>query len=109
LLATLWLGPPAPVGFGDEVEVAHQDLVAVGERPGHLPVEDQEVRHEPGLHALPIDPVIGGERRHLAQDRGPLEVVQDPPTLSEAGSSTWYFTSRMRAVLSARSIPSRAA
>ena len=66
----------AAVGVGDEIEVADQDLVAVGERARHLPVEDQEVRDEPGLDALAVDPVVGGQRRDLAQDRGPLEIVE---------------------------------
>ena len=42
----------------------------------HLVVEDQQVGDQPGLEAFAIDPVIGGERRDRAQDRGPLEIVE---------------------------------
>ena len=56
--------------------MAHEKLVAVRERARHLPVEDQEIGDEPGLDALPVDPMVGGERRDLAQDGRPLEVVE---------------------------------
>ena len=40
------------------------------------------------LHGLPINPVIGGEGRDRAQDRGPSEIISGlGPTFSMAGSS----------------------
>ena len=66
---------PAVVA-GDAVEVLHQILVAACERARHLLVEDEQVGDQPGLEALAIDPVIGGERRDRAQDARPLVIVE---------------------------------
>ena len=66
------------VGARDVVEMLDEVRVAARERARHLVVEDQQVGDQPRLQALAIDPVIGGERRDRAQDRGPLEIVERP-------------------------------
>src|SRR5262249_51851058 len=70
--------PLAAISAGDVVEVDHQVLVAAGERARHLIAQYEQVGDQPRLHALAIDPVIGGERRDRAQDRRPLEIVERP-------------------------------
>src|SRR5262249_25546071 len=64
------------VGARHLIEVAHHVVVAAGERARHLRVEDQEIGDQPRLETLAIDPMIGGERRYRAQDRGPLEIIE---------------------------------
>ena len=66
----------AAIGAGDVVEIEHEVLVAARERARHLVPQDQQVGDQPRLDALAIDPVIGGERRHRAQDRRPLEIIE---------------------------------
>ena len=64
------------VGLSDRIEKLHDIVVAGDERARHLDPQDQQVGDEPGLETLAIDPMIGGERRDRAQDRGPLEIVK---------------------------------
>src|SRR5581483_2544208 len=59
------------IGDADLVEVAHEVAVAAGERTRQRVVEDQQIRDQPWFQRFAIDPVIGGQRRHRAQDRGP--------------------------------------
>ena len=66
----------AAIGASDVIEVLHHITVAARERARHLVLEDEQVRDQPGLHALPINPMVGGERRDRAQDRRPLEIVE---------------------------------
>ena len=66
----------AAIGLRDVVEVLHQIAVAARERARHLVLEDEQVGDQPRLDALPVDPVIGGQRRDRAQDRRPLEIVE---------------------------------
>src|SRR5262249_6799704 len=75
--ARMALGRPlAAVGAGDVVEVDDEILVAARERSRHFIAQDQQVGDQPRLHALTIDPVIGGQRRYRAQDRRPLKIVE---------------------------------
>src|SRR5262245_5852743 len=66
----------AAIGAGDVVEIEHEVLVAARERARHLIAQDEEIGDQPGLDALAVDPVVGGERRDRAQDRRPLEIVE---------------------------------
>src|SRR5262245_28424683 len=87
-----------------ELDESSDDLLIAGpERARHLPVEDQVVGNAPGLVALAINPPIAAVGRHGAQDGRPLRAVDLSPTSSFCGRRTEYLTSRMRAVLSARS------
>ncbi len=78
-------GAGRAIGLGQHVQVAPRHLVAAGQRARHLGVQDQQVRHQPGLHPVAIDPVIGGQGRDLAQDGGPLEVIQSAADLLPLG------------------------
>src|SRR6185369_4632135 len=69
-------GALAAIGDADLVEIAHEVAVAARERPRQRVVQDQEVGDQPRFQRLAVDPVIGGQRRNRAQDRGPLIVVQ---------------------------------
>src|SRR5690606_2040398 len=51
------------VGSGQLVEVTVDAAVAGGERARHVLLEDEQVRHEPRLHAVAIDPAIARQRR----------------------------------------------
>src|SRR5436305_489279 len=65
-----------PIGNPDLVEIADEIAIAARQRPRQRVVEDQEIRDQPWLQGLAIDPVIGGQRRDRAQDRGPLVEVE---------------------------------
>ena len=69
-------GALAAIGDADLVEIAHEVAVAARQRARQRVVEDEEVSDQPGFQRLAIDPVIGRQRRHRAQDRGPLVVIQ---------------------------------
>ena len=83
--------------------MTHEDFVAIGEGAGHLPVEDEKIGHEPGFHAFAVDPMIGGQGGHLAQDGSPLKIVERTSDALGCRQKELVFTSRIRAVLSARS------
>src|ERR1700730_14966145 len=68
----------AAIGAADCVEEMDDIVVAGDERARHFLFEDQKIGDQPWLHALAIDPMIGGERRDRSQDRGPLEIVERP-------------------------------
>src|ERR1700737_3590894 len=69
-------GALAAIGDADLVEIAYQIAVTAGQRTRQRIVEDQEIRDQPRLQRLPIDPVVGGQRRDRAQDRGPLIIIE---------------------------------
>src|SRR5262249_4655647 len=56
----------AAIGARDMIQIDHEILVAARQRTRHFIAQDQEVGDEPRLHALPIDPVVGGQRRYRA-------------------------------------------
>ena len=66
----------AAIGDADLVEIAHQIAVTARQRSRQRVVEDQEIRDQPRFQGFPVDPVVGGQRRHRAQDRGPLIVIE---------------------------------
>jgi len=75
--ARLPLGRTLPaVSAGNRIQIAHNCFVAGGKRAGHLTAQDQQIGYQPWLQAFSVDPVIGGERGHRAQDRRPLEIVE---------------------------------
>src|ERR1700730_7629392 len=65
-----WAG--VAIGGADRVEEMDDIVVAGDQRARHFLLKDQKIGNKPWLHALTIDPMIGGERRDRAQDRGPL-------------------------------------
>src|SRR5215212_10052568 len=67
---------PSPIVVADEVQMPHQDFVAVRERTGQLAVQDEEIGDKPWFHALSVNPMVRGNGRNLAEDRSPLEVVE---------------------------------
>src|SRR6185312_17339227 len=69
-------GALAAIGDADLIEIAYQIAVAACQRARQRVVEDQEVGDQPRFQGLAIDPVIGGERRDRAQDRGPLVIIE---------------------------------
>src|SRR5262249_48502011 len=73
----LSLGRPLPaVDAGNCIEIAHDRLVAGGERARHFVFQDQEIGDQPWFEAITINPMIGCKRRDRAQDRRPLEIVE---------------------------------
>src|SRR5690242_173957 len=71
------LGRALPaIGDADLIEIAHEVAVAARKRARQRIVENEKVGDQPGFQRLPIDPVIGGERRDRAQDRAPLIEVE---------------------------------
>src|SRR3977135_192998 len=69
-------GALAAIGDADLIEIAHQIAVAARQRARQRIVEDQKVCDQPWLQGFPIDPVVGGQCRDRAQDRGPLIIVE---------------------------------
>src|SRR3974377_2340550 len=62
--AGLALGRSLPaICARDMIEIEHEILVAACERARQLIAQDEQVRYEPRLDALTVDPMIGGERR----------------------------------------------
>ena len=74
----------AAIGIGDAIEILHEILVTARQRARHLVLEHEQVGDEPRLDVLAIDPVIGGQRRHRTQDRGPLKIVERAADLFDA-------------------------
>src|SRR5467141_2382154 len=69
-------GALAAIGDADLIEIAHQIAVTAGQRTRQRIVEDQEVRDQPWFQGFAIDPMVGGQRRARAQDRGPLIIIE---------------------------------
>ena len=66
----------AAISAADRVEEMDDIVIAGDQRARHFLLEDQKIGDQPWLHALAIDPMISGERRHRAQDRGPLKIIE---------------------------------
>src|SRR5947209_2050498 len=64
------------VSLADLVKEAHERVVAGKQRARHFGFEDEKIGDQPGLHALAVNPAIGGKRGDRAQQRGPLVVIE---------------------------------
>ncbi len=73
------------------VEAAENFLVARGETPRDLAVEDEQVGDQPRLDRIAIDPAIRSQRRDGAQDRRPLEIVEAAADLLAARQQQVIF------------------
>ena len=56
---TMTLAALAAIGFGNEIEIARDLVVARDQRAWHLAPQQQQLRDQPRLQPIVIDPVVG--------------------------------------------------